>query len=184
MKTSPEIDTVKFRKWESGAPPQRILIIRFHAIGDAAACLASCNGFKAAYPDTRIDLLTGRESAGLMKAAGIFENVYSIPFHRSRTLSEKIIYKLKTKALVTQIALKLKENKYNAVIDLQHSTNSVIARRVLNPICYAEFDRYSPIAHSKRVLDTFRRAGFENVTENFNLKIIMAMFAEADKILK
>jgi len=168
-------DNCIFKSWNKPAPPERILIIRFHAIGDVVSTLPACLGLRNLQPATRIDYLTGEFSADLPEVSGIFNNVYSLRFYNKNTETSgtirKHFLKIKTKLGAIKLARKLKKNYYDVIIDLQHNRNSGLIISIIKPEYYSQFDRYSPISHSKRVIETFERAGFSKIIEDFNIKI-------------
>jgi ADP-heptose:LPS heptosyltransferase len=114
-------------------------------------------------PDAQIDFLTSTELHGFAKAPGIFNNVYSILHPRGGGL----IAKLKLKRDILKSARALKKNSYDTVIDLQNNRNSKIILSILKPAKLSEFDKYSPKAHSTRVLETIQKAEFENAGQEF-----------------
>jgi heptosyltransferase II len=183
MNTNPSKDIIRFKKWDKEEPPARVLVIRFHSIGDVIASLPACAGLKLAYPGIQIDFLTADATAGLMDSAGIFSNTYSVPFARSENKAAEILNKIKTKSLLTKTALQLKKNKYDIIIDLQHNKNSGIIIKILNVPYYSEFDRYAPLPHTERVLNAFQNAGFETLKESFDIPVNEKLLNRAKEIL-
>lgn len=183
MKTNPSKDIIRYKKWDKAELPARVLVIRFHSIGDVIASLPACAGLKQANPNMQIDFLTGENTAQLMELTEIFSNVYSVPFSHSQNKAADLLRKVKTKSSLTAIAFKLKINNYDVVIDLQHNRNSALVLKILNPRCYSEFDRYSPLAHTTRVLNTFHNARFENLAESFTILLNKELLTRAEELL-
>ena len=185
--TFPEKDTVSYKKWDKDYWPTKVLIIRFHAIGDIAAALPACNGLRELFPDAQIDFLTSDYCEGLPNSIEIFDNVYVLKMHypaiESSNAIKKIFLKSKIKANAVKLARELKKNSYDIIIDLQHNRNSRIIKKIIKPQYSCEFDRYSPRAHSTRVLETFRRAGFNNLKADFDINIKSDLMIKAKKIL-
>jgi heptosyltransferase-2 len=136
--------------WPATSPPERILLIRFHALGDVALILPAAAALRQLYPSARIDLLTMEEAAGLPTAFAIFDNVVSLP--RSFTRVSRLISILRTIPALRRI-------DYELVIDLQRNWMSRSLRRFCSARAWAEFDRFSPRAAADRVEATFRLAG-------------------------
>ncbi|MCI0449802.1 MAG: glycosyltransferase family 9 protein [Chlorobi bacterium] len=168
-------------------PPSKVLVIRFHAIGDIAASLPAFNGFREFFPNSQIDFLTSDYCEGLPIASEIFDNVYALemyyPAVESSNPLKKLYLKLKIKSNAIRLVLELKKNSYDLIIDLQNNTTSGIFKKVINPPYYSEFDRYSPKPHSTRALETFQKAGFGEIKPDFNIKIKEELITRARQIL-
>ena len=188
MTNFPDKDNVINKIWNKPEPPERVLIIRFHAAGDVVSTLPACLGLRNLLPHIRMDYLTGEFSAELPEVSGIFDNVYSLRFYNNNTAKpygafKKHFLKIRTKFQAVKLARKLRNNSYDVIIDLQHNRNSDLVRKIINPEYYSQFDRYSPIAHSKRVMKTFETAGFSKIKEDFNIKINNDAILRAREIL-
>ena len=176
MKTE---DKITCRKWDKDSPPVKILIIRFHAIGDTAITFPVCAGFKKLYPDTQIDYLCGSTSSGLLKSSDIF----SIIYETSSQINISIIGKLQQKLGVIKLGRLLRNNHYDIIIDLQHNRNSRIVRKLTGVKYWSEFGRYAPKPASERTLAAFHNAGFKQVDFDFDWKLKTGLIENAKKLL-
>lgn len=177
-----ESEKISFKKWDSSAPPERILVIRLHAIGDTALVLPGCNSLRKLYPSSRIDILTGELSAPLVSASGIFDNVYAFKDY-SAFKRPSISVKLDKIKESKKWGAALKQNNYDVLIDAQSNRVSRLMRYFTGIKYYAEFDRLGSRAASERTLDTFRVAGFEQVVNDCSLEIDALKLSAAKKIL-
>ena len=149
-----------FRPWSHASQPKRILLVRFHALGDVAVTLPSANALRSLLPAARIDFLTCAESAPLIRSLELADNVYVIP---TRTPSG-------IRTIMHYGALARKQ-QYDLIIDLQRNRASRWIRRVASAEAWGEFDRFSPRPAAERALECFRSSGFTGLTPSFNLPI-------------
>ncbi len=63
--------------WVSSRAPRKILVIRFHAIGDVVVAIPPCNALRRMFPDAQIDLLTSEACLGIPEALRLFDHVHS-----------------------------------------------------------------------------------------------------------
>jgi heptosyltransferase II len=146
----PLAESISASPWPGTSPPERILLIRFHALGDVALILPAAAALRQLYPAARIDLLTMEEAAGIPTAFGIFDTIVSLP--RSFTRVSRLINTLR-------IIPALRRTDYKLVIDLQRNWVSRTIRRSCRASAWAEFDRFSLHPAADRVEATFRLAG-------------------------
>ncbi len=151
-----------FRPWRWDDSPSRILVIRFHAIGDVAITLPACAGLRKMLPHSRLDYLTSLPSAGLARATEIFDHVYSIEIAPTR--AGRIVGAL-AQALESQV------NRYDLVIDLQRNWMSRAVRTLSMPRAWGEFDRFSLLPAHLRTLRVFQRTGIADFTPCFDLPV-------------
>ena len=151
-----------FREWASSDPPKKLLIIRFHAIGDVAITLPACTALRDRFPESQIDFLTTVESAPIPKSLSIFDNVFSTPPIRRRKerLVQTIVWCRRLAAL-----------NYDLIFDLQRNWMSRCIRVAARPNAWGEFDRYSRIPAGMRVLETFHNTGFRNLAPSYKMEI-------------
>lgn len=181
MKTT---DKITFNGWDKDHPPEKILIIRLHAIGDTAITLPACAGLRNLLPDSEIDFLTSKTSYGLINSVGIFNNVYELPMYTGRTtLIGKLLSKLRTLKQAITLGNNLKKKQFDVIIDLQHNRNSFIIRKLCNVKFWSELDRYSPKSASTRMLETIHNAGFTEVKIHFKQHIRTWLISKAKEIL-
>ncbi len=172
-----------YKRWDKSEPPEKILIMRFHAIGDIAITIPACNSLRKLFPGSRIDYLSGEHSAALLNAVSIFDNVYSIKDYPDSDTENFVgfkIDKLKDSAKLTSL---LKKNDYKLIIDLQRNYISRSIRFFTGVDYYSEFDRFSSSPAALRTLNTFHLAGFENVINDCNLKIKTELLEKTKHIL-
>jgi heptosyltransferase II len=147
--------------WTGPAEPRRILIIRFHAVGDVALVLPACNSLRRRYPDARIDFLTSPTTAPLCAAICLFDSVFLLDRHSNRRQD--------LRALIT-MAMSLRHPKYDVVLDLQRNWKSRLIRRIIHPASWGEFDRFGMHPACQRTLHTFHDAGFAGLEPDFQLE--------------
>ena len=165
---------------------RKILIIRLHAVGDAALTLPACRKLKLNYPEYELHYLTTENIKGLVASFGIFDSVFEIGKGFEIYESGYSSIKKKINRLISSFktGLKLKKNNYDTIIDLQNNKYSRVVRRISGVKNYSEFDRYSAKPHSIRVIDTMKQAGFKDINNDFNLNISDSLKFKGKKILK
>jgi len=177
-------EIISHKKWDKNTSPERILIIRFHAIGDVALTIPACNSLRSEFPESRIDYLTDELSFSLVDATETFDNVYAF---KDYYYTERPEISLRNKkAKLKEFYLwrnKLKESKYDVVLDLQSNRVSKMLRSATRAKCYAEFDKFSKNPAALRVLKTFHLAGFNKVTNDCHLTLKKETVHRAEMIL-
>jgi len=146
-------ETISARPWRAAEPPKRILVIRFHAIGDVAITLPSCVSLRKRFPDARIDFLTSEESKLLPSSVDLFDSIIGIGTRGSQWVRL-------WGALI--LGIRLGVNRYGLVLDLQRNWMSRLVRWLSFPAAWSEFDRFSPQSSGERVAQAFRAAGVGN----------------------
>ena len=118
-------ESISYKKWDKPIPPERILIIRLHAIGDAALTIPASNSLRKKFHDCRIDFLTNEISLPLLNSVEIFDNVYSFKDYSYINHAEDSfrVRMDKLKEIKKWGAL-LKENKYDVVVGGSGNTAS------------------------------------------------------------
>jgi ADP-heptose:LPS heptosyltransferase len=170
-----------FKKWDKKTPPEKVLVIRFHAIGDTALCLPACSSLKKKLHFTEIDLLTGERAAPLAEASGIFNNVYSFKDYSNSRSS--IMYSLDRVVEVSRKRPIFRHNNYDIVLDLQNNRISRMVRFFSGVRYYSEFDKFSPNPAAARVLNTFLNAGFDEIENDCHFDIGAELLTRAKHIL-
>ena len=179
-----ELENFTFKKWDKPAPPERILIIRLHAIGDTALTIPACNSLRKKYPGAIIDYITSEQSVPMLRAIGIFDNVFAFRNFSSLGMKyDSLKARLDKLKEIKKWGVALKKNNYDIVVDLQRNRASRLMRFFSGGEYYSEFDRLSPNAASLRTLETFRRAGFENIVNNCHLDLEPELLSRAKQIL-
>lgn len=154
-------------------PIQKILIIRLHAVGDTAISIPACNFIKKNYPGYELHFLTTAISGGLVESFGIFSKVFDIGrgFENPKTEYNGLSTKFNRLVSSVKTGLKFRKNKYDIVIDLQNNKFSRVVRKLTAAKRHSEFEKYAEKSHSERVIDTFKSAGFKNVTNDFSMDV-------------
>lgn len=151
-----------FSPWNSRHPPAKILVIRFHAIGDVVITLPACVALRQMYPAARIDLLTSDACLEIPRAVRLFDRIYS--FAESKKPWGRACQGLLWGA-------RMGAQGYDVILDLQRHRGSRLIRRVARPRAWGEFDRYSSHHALERVSDTFHKAGFPGLTPVYKLEL-------------
>lgn len=144
-------ESQSFKEWTTSADPKKILIIRFHAIGDVAITIPTSTSLHNKFPDARIDFLTTYSSSPLPQALTIFHTVHSITDCPTR---------LQRLNRTIRWGFYLRRMKYDVIVDLQRNWMSRIIRRIAQPKSWGEFDRFTKKYAGDRVLQTFENIGF------------------------
>jgi heptosyltransferase-2 len=167
-----EQESISYKKWDKAIPPKRILVIRLQSIGDVAITIPACNSLRKLFPGSRIDYLTGELSHPMLSAFELFDNVYAFKdyslINRPENSFRTRLDKMKE---IKKWGLRLKENSYDIIIDLQRNRASRLLRFFSGCDYFSEFDRFSNNPAALRTLKTFHIAGFENVTSDCKLSI-------------
>ncbi len=152
----------QFKVWDKNEPPKKILAIRLQALGDTFIALSYLQYLRENLPSgTIIDFVVRDEFKNIPNNLILFNNIYIIkggnPIKKQFLSLIKHIFKIRTE-------------HYDVVFDLQNNEISRIIRKIANPTCFVEFDRYSPIHACKRNINTINHAGFIKVEEGYNFK--------------
>ncbi len=152
----------EFSPWMGKSAPQRILAIRFQAVGDVLVTLPACAAFRRKFPSSHFDLLTSESCAGIHQAVRLFDGVHSLPLDTNR-------WTRASGALA--LAARLRRRRYDVILDLQRHRMSRLIRRIARPLAWGEFDRFSPSHALDRVMDTFHRTGFPDLSPQYGLEL-------------
>jgi heptosyltransferase II len=155
-------EPVSCSPWNSTRPPDRVLIIRMHAIGDVAITLPTVTAFRRNFPHAQIDFLTTTSCSSLLATLSLTNTAYSFP-DRLRRWGRLLT--------ALRFGWKLRSGEYDIVIDLQRNWVSRLIRRMVSPRSWAEFERFVPRTAGERVLDTFRSAGFPGISPVHSLPV-------------
>jgi heptosyltransferase II len=155
-------ETLSSRAWESGSPPKRILVIRFHAIGDVAITLPACVALRRQLPDSRIDYLTMDSSIGMAQSLTLFDSIMSMT--RSASRPARLFSALK-------MGFKIRARRYDVLVDLQRNRASRLIRQIARPESWSEFNRFAELSAAQRTLDTFHAAGFHDLAACYRIPL-------------
>ncbi len=133
------------KPWRGETPPQKIIVIRFQALGDTIITLPYLQCLKNQYPDISIIFLTRKEVSAIPINIGIFDKVMTIDGGRN--------VRLQFLLLLLKLPL-LWKLKADAMIDLQNNKLSRIIRRMIHPKAWVGFDTHSPMAAGERTRQT------------------------------
>ncbi len=147
-------EPINARPWHLPRPPERILAVRLQALGDVVITLPYLQSLRERLPETRIDFLTRSEVSDIPRSLELFGRVFAIAGGRNFKL--QVFHALR---LLPELWMQ----RYEAVIDLQRNPLSRGLRKALNPPCWSEFDRFSPISAGERTRRTIEAAGLGGV---------------------
>jgi heptosyltransferase II len=145
--TSPAIPAVP---WPHEYAPARILAIRLQAIGDVAITFPYLEELQRALPDSEIDFLTREEACDMADGVALFRQVFHLGGGRSTKLQL---------ASVMALLPKLMGRRYDVILDLQNNQVSKTVRRLLRPVAWSAFDRFSPVSAGERTRRTIEAVG-------------------------
>jgi ADP-heptose:LPS heptosyltransferase len=153
---------IRHKAWSMSKPPQKMLIIRYQALGDLMITLPYVQSLKEQWPQVQIDLLTRAEVDLIPKNLELFGKVISISGGRNAKL-QFVIGLLRLPLLWWQ--------HYDVVADLQNHKISRIMRKLLYPKAWCEFDRSSRNFAGDRTRVTLDTLGLGKTSISTNLKI-------------
>lgn len=171
---SNRIETQSFRRWTPDDDPKKILIIRYHAIGDVAITFPSCVALRDRLPKAQIDYLTMDSSQELVQALTLFDSVFSMK--RRVTRHERLIEALKW-------GFNIRGRDYEIIVDLQRNRMSRLIRRIAHPRAWGEFNRFASLPAGQRTLDTFHSIGFNDLTPIYQIPIREELYRRANELL-
>ncbi len=162
------------KPWMAPHHPARMLVLRFHAIGDVAITLPSCSGLRSRFPSSRIDFLTNEISAGLPSSLDLFDNIYTILAANSRW------HRLDQ---IVRMGIDLRRENYDVIFDLQRNRVSRLLRFLAAPKAWTEFDRFSPLPAGVRVQQTVERTGFRDFLPCYSINLKKNLRTQAETML-
>ncbi len=151
-----------YKVWDKTELPKKILAIRLQALGDTFIALSYLQYLRENLPtNTIIDFVVRDEFKNIPHNLILFNNVYII---KGGNPIKRQLFN------VLRYAFRIRKQKYDVVLDLQNNEVSKLMRKIANPFCFVEFDRYSPIHACKRNINTINLAGFIKASEGYNFK--------------
>ncbi|HEX6225747.1 MAG TPA: glycosyltransferase family 9 protein [Chryseolinea sp.] len=117
--------------WRGASPPQKILVMRFQALGDTVVTLPYLQSLKRQYPDVELHFFTREEVSAIPTNVGLFRKVIAIGGGRNAKI-QFLLALLQLPWLIGQ--------KYDAILDLQNHKISRIIRKLLPVRTFSEFD--------------------------------------------
>lgn len=137
------------RPWSGPADPDRVLIMRLQAIGDAVVAQPIAAGLRARYPNATLGFVVGTRAAAVGDTSLRFDEVHSVDLsggRRARVLA----------AIAAGLRLR---GGWDVVIDLQRNRESRVIRRLVAPRAFGEMDRYGARHGLDRALSAVSAAG-------------------------
>jgi len=154
--------------------PERLLVIRFHAIGDVAITLPACAILKRSFPDASIEYLTMPATRPLVETLDLFSDV--IEFPDCQTTVDRL------RAVIVQWR-RLRRRNYDLILDLQSNWVSQLLVRLLSPPVTTVFDRTSPLAAGKRVDASLASIGLPPAGPEYSLPVSRGTMEHSNQIL-
>jgi heptosyltransferase-2 len=145
---------ISFKRWDKDVLPQKVLVIRFQALGDTVITLPYLQRLKRQYPGIKIHFFTRVEVSAIPKSINIFDEVITLHGGRNAKL-QFLLALLKLPYLWRQ--------RYDIVVDLQNNKISAWVRKCMRAKAWAEFDKYSSASAALRTKATLESVGFTNL---------------------
>lgn len=143
--------------WNSQSHPQKILAIRFQALGDTVITLPYLQALHTIWPSSQFHFLTRDEFSDLPRHMKMFEAVHTIGGGRDRA---------RQFGNAMQLVPHLRKEHYDVVIDLQRNMLSRMIRRLVRPKSFSEFDRFSLNTAGDRTRSTIDNLGAQPIPES------------------
>ncbi|HXX62403.1 MAG TPA: glycosyltransferase family 9 protein [Bacteroidota bacterium] len=156
--------------WTAAAPPSRILIMRFHAIGDVALTFPALSWLRKRWPESRLEFLTMAPAGESALSLPIFDDVIIEPSPEGKV--ERIRFALRAAHL-------LRSRKFDLIIDLQRNWVSRFIRRACMAPSYTEFERFTPVPAARSVLKALEDGGMHGASHHFPVPITMDALSAA-----
>ncbi len=132
--TSEKKESIHAVPWSGAADPQKVLAIRFQALGDTVITFPYLQALRAVWPSTEFHFLTREEFSELPCRMTMFTAVHTIGGGRNRA---------RQFGNAMRLVPRLRKEHFDVVIDLQRNSLSRLLRRLLRPKSFSEFDRFS-----------------------------------------
>lgn len=158
----PEREPIVASLWRGPTSPSRLLAIRLEALGDTVLTLPYLSALHRLLPAARLDFLTREEVADVPKSVVLFDRVFEIGGGRNQ--QRQLL------SALTRVP-RLWSRRYDVVIDLQRNRISRIVRRLLNPVSWSEFDRFSADLAGERTRRTIEAVGLGQLRVRPDLKV-------------
>lgn len=152
----------KCRPWRSEKLPERILVLRFHALGDLMITLPYIASLRQKMPLASFAILTSSEFSDIPKSLMLFNEVIDFNSHRNGKL-QLLLCVLKLPILWSR--------RFEVVIDLQNNKASRMIRYFLFPKSWTQFDKRSRITAGERTQACLDALGFGRVPIDTDLLI-------------
>lgn len=165
-------ESVHSRPWTSPGPPASILVIRLHAVGDVAITLPLCASVRGAFPFSRLDFLTGTETAPLVRGTGLFDHVFEF---------ERVGNPLARSLELLRVTRRLP--RYELVLDLQRNWVTRLIRKACVPDAWSEFDRFGNDSAFRKINRATAQAGLGTLNPPFSISVKTSLQYRAMEIL-
>jgi ADP-heptose:LPS heptosyltransferase len=160
----------------SGASdPDRVILIRFHAIGDTAITFPVLGALRRRLPGSRLEVVTDVRSASLFEAHRDVEAVHALDMRRG---------KLPKAQGLLRLAIALWRGPRPVVLNLQRDRWSLILGRLLAPRAWAGFDRFAPRTALTRYLDAVEGLGLGRLDPVLEPRLRPGLVSQASERLR
>lgn len=133
-----------------------------HAFGDTLITISALQNLRDQLPDNAIiDFITKKEFSSIPKNLKTFNSVYT---------AKGSTYKQQAFSLLPTL-FTLLFKRYDTVLDLQNNTLSNFIRKLINPKCYVEFDRYSSDSACARTINTLNQSSIIKFKETYSFDL-------------
>ncbi len=146
-----------FKSWQRKQPPTKILAIRYQALGDVVITLPYLNDLHSHYHDASFYFLTLEENASIPQSISFIKKTFVVRGGRNTKFQL---------AFTLLLLPTLWREQFDIVIDLQNHQMSRLLIKLLRPIAWTKFDRFSPQAAGERVRQTINNLGLGEINLN------------------
>lgn len=153
-------------------PVTRIVVCRLQAFGDVAITLPLLAGFRKAYPDAQLEVVTSHSYLSLFRALPWVDAVYSF------TDSQSYLPRLRSVAKLTK-ALR----GVPLFLDLQRLRATRTLTRLIAPAAWCAFDRYAPLPALERYHEAAAWLGLQSKPQ-FHFPIQSSLIQRASSLLQ
>lgn len=161
---------VEATPWSAERSPRSILAVRLQCLGDLVATLPYLRQVREAHPQARLDLLTRDLYAGFANTISWFDHIVYLGESWTDVQTLRSLAPLLPRLLLA---------RYDVVLDLQGSWLTRRLRKLLRPVAWTHFDRFSPRPAFERIRDTVERAGIGDIVHRPGIGPVDASRAEA-----
>jgi heptosyltransferase II len=158
----------------SEADPERLVLVRLQAFGDATGILPVIGALKERWPSCRLEVVTDVRSAALFAARSDVSRVHAFDA-RARRIGRALS--------VFRVARAIREEPLDALLDLQRSSLSLSINRRVKPPAWVSFDRFAPKNGLTRYLDAVEWVGLGALPPLFEPRIKPGPVARARALL-
>lgn len=159
---------------DANTTPDRVVVVRLHAFGDAAITLPLLAGLRRRLPDAHIAVVTSLPNRELFGSLGSIDEVWTLPTAGTSKLSR----------LVSIARLASRLGRIDLLLDLQRSRPSLLLRRLVRSRAWVTFDRFAPRSALDRYLDAAQWVGLGAIVPEYQVSICSESRRRADDMLE